>query len=106
MKTMTKREQIEQYNLDNPGYHITDIKSMTAGQIEGYRKWGAKSLDEKYARPSYAKRMSYERLLQQYMPREIISVQGSSHAYSVLLRADNGDLLHITHANNYLVKEV
>jgi hypothetical protein len=32
MKTMTKREQIKEYNLDNPGYHITGIKSMTAGE--------------------------------------------------------------------------
>lgn len=106
METMTKREQVEQYNLNNPGYHITGIKTMTAEQLAGYRKYGASSLYELYNNPSEAKMNSYAKLLHQYDYDEVISVQGNSMSYSVLLRAGNGDLLHITKDNNYLVKEV
>lgn len=106
MKTITKREQIEQYNLDNPGYHITGIKSMTKDQLAGYRKYGASSLTELYSNPSQAKKDSYADILRQYNAYNVIRVQGSCHTYSVLLRAGNGDLLHITKGNNYLVKEV
>lgn len=105
METMTKREQVEQYNLNNPGYHITGIKTITAEQLAGYRKYGASSLYELYNNPSEAKMNSYAELLHQYDYDEVISVRGNSMTYSVLLRAGNGDLLHITHANNYLVRE-
>jgi hypothetical protein len=106
MKTMTKREQIKEYNLDNPGYHITGIKSMTADELASYRKYGASSLNELYKNPSEYKLKSYYQILRQYNVYNVVSVQGSCHSYSVLLRAENGDLLHITKDNNYLVKEV
>lgn len=106
MKTMNKRERIEQYNKANPGYAVTGIKKMTLGEIANYRKYGASSLYDLYVRPSYTKEASYSKIMHDYQPREIIAVQGSSHSYSVLLRAGNGDLFHITHANNYLIEEV
>lgn len=100
----TKAQQVKEYNDNNPGYYITGIKSLSSEQINAYRKYGAGSLDELYKSPSDAKKSSYNKILRDYSPREIIAVQGSCHTYSVILEAGNGDILHITQQNNYLVK--
>lgn len=100
---MTKAEQVKQYNAEH-NYQITNIKKMTAEQISWYVKYGSKSLSEHYNKPSYAKQDSYNWILRTYKPKQILAVQGNSMTYSVLLVADNGDTLHITKANNYLVQ--
>lgn len=100
---MTKQDKIKAYNSKNDGYNITNIKKMTQEQIENYRVYGDKSLYELYADPSQLKIDSYNEILATYKP-EIIGVQGSCFSYSVLLKADNGDILHITKDNNYLVE--
>lgn len=100
---MTRAEQIAEYNSKHD-YQITGIKSMTVEQIESYKKYSSKSLDEHYQKPSQAKQDSYEWILRTYKPREILAVQGNSMTYSVLLIAENGDTLHITRSNNYLVE--
>jgi hypothetical protein len=61
-------------------------------------------LDDLYQKPSEAKKASYNTILRTYNPKQIISVQGACFSYSVLLEAENGDVLHITKDNNYLVK--
>ena len=99
---MNKQQRIQEYNLVNKGYNITNIKKMNNETIEAYGKWGASSLNELYANPSNAKKASYKDIINTYNP-EIISVQGSCHSYSVILRASNGDILHITKSNNYLI---
>lgn len=98
-----KQDLINEYNKRNPGYYITGIKKLAPEQIESCRKRGARSLEDLYESPSDAKISSYNKILRDYTPREIIAVQGSCHTYSVLLEAGNGDILHITQQNNYLV---
>lgn len=100
---MKTRERIDEYNKNNAGYYITGIKKMDRESLEARRKWGAGSLNELYARPSDAKISSYNDILNTYKPSDIIAVAGSCSSYSVLLRADNGDVLHITRGNNYLI---
>lgn len=100
---ITKLDRIKEYNQKNPGYNITATKRMTASDLEWYQKWGAGSLRELYKNPSDAKVASYNAILRDYKPRRIIGVQGSCHTYSVVLEAGNGDILHITARNNYLV---
>lgn len=101
---MTKQNQVKEYNQNNKGYNITNIKKMTSEQLTSYAKYGAGSLFELYQNPSNAKVSSYNDILNTYDPKKIISVQGSAHSYSVVLQAANDDILHITKANNYLVK--
>ena len=100
---MTKAQRIAEYNRANKSYCITNIKKLSKENIQSSKKFGSNSLHECYANPSQAKISSYNDILSTYEPKEIISVQGSSHSYSVLLQASNGDILHITKANNYLV---
>lgn len=100
---MTRAQRVAEYNSEHD-YQITGIKSMTVEQIESYKKYGSKSLDEHYQKPSDAKRDSYQWILSKYKPQEILAVQGNSMTYSVLLIAENGDTLHITRDNNYLVE--
>ena len=100
---MNKKQRIEEYNKNNPGYNITGIKTMDLEYIEARRKYGAGSLEDLYKNPSNAKRSSYNSILNRYAPADIIALQGSCHSYSVLLRAGNGDILHITRANTYLI---
>lgn len=100
---ITKLDRIKEYNQNNPGYNITATKRMTEQDLAWYEKWGARSLDDLYKNPSDAKRSSYNAILRDYKPRRIIGVQGSCHTYSVVLEAANGDILHITARNNYLV---
>jgi hypothetical protein len=100
---MKKRDRIARYNELNSGYNITNIKKMSNQDIEAYAHGSAKSLDELYTSYSYAKRSSYRDILETYKPKEIHAVIGSNHAYSVLLTAENGDVLHITRSNNYLI---
>jgi hypothetical protein len=100
---MSKHDRITEYNRANALYNITDIKRMSTDDIANYKKWGKSSLYELYDRPSDAKVTSYRDILATYDPREIITVQGSCHSYSVILQAGNGDYLHITKCNNYLI---
>lgn len=100
----TKADKIKQYNQGASGYNITGIKKMTSAQVEGYRRYGEKDLHDLYKNPSVYKINSWNKILTDYSPIEIIGVQGSCHSYSVLLVAENGDTLHITKDNNYLVE--
>ncbi len=102
--TSTKKERIAIYNAVNKGYNISDIKKLTLEQIRGYENFGAKSLYELYQKPSNNKIESYNYILATYKPKEILCVQGSCNTYSVLLVAENDNILHITKGNNYLVK--
>lgn len=101
---MNKQDQIKQYN-DKTGYNITNTKNMTLDNIKlyGYGFNTKTSLQELYKNPSNEKITSYKLILDKYKPKEIIAVQGSCHSYSVLLQAENGDYLHITKSNNYLI---
>ncbi len=103
---MTKQERITEYNQLNRGYNITGIKKVTSEHLEWFRCNGIKSLDDLYQSYSDAKRSSYRDILDTYKPVEIIGLQGSSMAYSVTLKASNGDILWITRDNNYLVDVV
>lgn len=100
---MKTSDRIEAYNKNNPGYNITGIKKMDLESIEARRKYGARSLEDLYIRPSDAKRSSYNYILKTYAPADIIALAGSCRQYSVLLKAGNGDILHITRANTYLI---
>lgn len=99
---LTKRERIAEYNAKYPSYNITNIKKMDREAIEWATYYGNASLYECYAQPSDTKVSTYNEILATYKP-EILSVIGSAFTYSVLLRAENGDILHITKGNNYLV---
>lgn len=101
---MNKQERIAEYNKNNPGYAITNIKRLNQDQIEGYGWNGNKSLYDLYQKPSQAKIDSYNQIFFDYHPNKIIGIQGSCYSYSVLLEAENGDILHITKDNNYLVE--
>lgn len=103
---MTKRERIAQYNNLYPDFHITAIKRMARSELDNRIIYGAKSLDELYQSYSDDKRKSYAKIFETYQPNSILAVTGSSHAYSVLLVAWNGDKLLITKSNNYLVEVV
>lgn len=100
---MTRAEQIRDYNERNAGYYITGVKRMTAEQVDAYKS-DAKSVDELYRNPSDAKRESWREIVETYAPSEVLGLSGSCHTYSVMLRASNGDLLHITRDNNYLIE--
>ena len=102
----SKADKIKQYNELNSGYNITGIKKITQEQIDGCAKYGKDDLYELYAKPSDAKIEAWEWIRRTYKPSRIISVQGSCMTFSVLLEADNGDMLHITRDNNYLVEVV
>lgn len=106
MSRMTKSDRVKAYNANNPGYYVTDIKKMSRDDIQRRRTsaYSYKSLEEAYKKPSHAKIDTYNELIDRYKPHEIIQVSASSHHYSVLLKADNGDIFHITHGNNYLVE--
>ena len=69
------------------------------------RSWQGRCTDlyELYQKPSEYKREAWNDILKNYAPREIISVQGSAMTFSVWLVANNGDIIHITRDNNYLV---
>ena len=100
----TKADKVKQYNELNSGYNITGIKKMTEDEIELRAKYGEDDLYGLYAKPSDAKIEAWEWIHRAYKPSRIISVQGSCMTFSVLLEADNGDVLHITRDNNYLVE--
>lgn len=100
---MSKQDSIKRYNDLNPSYNITNIKKMTKDEYHSRVLQGGQSLDEVYGSYSNAKRQSWNDIMDTYKPQEIKSVIGSSHAYSVMLVAENGDLLWITRDNNYLV---
>ena len=100
----SKADKIKQYNELNGGYDITGISKMTQEQIDGYAKWGENDLYDLYAKPSDAKIEAWEWIHRTYKPSRIVSVRGNCMTYSVLLEADNGDVLHITRDNNYLVE--
>ena len=100
---MTKAERIKEYNTVNRDYNITGIKKIERQYIDWSRVNHAKSLDDLYQSYSDAKRSSYRDILETYRPLEIIGLKGSSMAYSVYLKASNGDILWITRDNNYLV---
>lgn len=106
MATMTKQEQVKEYNNLHYKYNITGIKKMTTAEIESRIIYGKKSLDELYNTYSNAKRQSYADILATYQPQSILGLAGSCFSYSVLLVAGNGDKLLITKSNNYLVEEV
>lgn len=100
----TKAELIKAYNTLYPTYNITNIKKMTQGEVDYYKHYGSSSLDELYKRPSYAKLNSWDEIVRTYEPQEVLGFVGNSMTYSVMLIADNGDLLHITRGNNWLVE--
>lgn len=100
---MLKSEKIENYNLEYPSYKITGIKKMNKKSINYSKVHGNKTLSELYNSYSDIKRSSYQAILATYKP-QILDVSGNNMMYSVLLKADNGDILHITRANNYLIE--
>jgi hypothetical protein len=100
---MIKQNKIKAYNDQYPSYAITGIKKMSKDSINYSKVNGYKSLNELYNSYSDAKYSSYQAILATYNP-EIIDVSGNSMSYSVLLKADNGDVLHITRKNNYLIE--
>jgi hypothetical protein len=100
---MTKEEIVRRYNERYPSHKITGVKFMSAEELVMRSTHSAKSLAEVYAKPSDTKVASYREILETYKPREIFSVLGGSHMYSVLLMAENGEVLHITKDNNWLV---
>lgn len=100
-----RAERIKEYNLNNKGYNITAIKKMNKEQLQYAKIHGCKSLTQCYVNPSDTKIQTYQDILNTYNP-EILQVLGGSHQYSVLLKADNGDILHITKSNNYLVEVI
>ena len=102
-KMITKADRIKEYNRANAGYRITNIIKMDRESIEARRKYGARSLKDLHKRPSDAKQSIYNRILAQYAPRDIVALAGSCHTFSMLLQAANGDYLHITPKNTYLV---
>lgn len=101
---MIKSDKIKSYN-ELYNYHITNIKKITRDQFNDMRN-NAKCCDlyYLYKKPSQAKIYSWNNILSDYKPIEIISVQGSCMTYGVWLIAENGSLLHITKCNNYLVE--
>lgn len=101
---MNKQARIKEYNDLNKGYNITNIRKLHGTASDLKNVWCKTSLYDLYANPSDAKISSWNDILATYNPKEIISVQGSCHSYSVILIAENGDLLHITKSNNYLVE--
>lgn len=103
---MTKAERIKAYNDLYPGFNITGIKKMTENEIESRIQWGGRSLRDVYKRPSDAKLEAYDDLIEQYRPKSVLAVNGNSQTFAVLLVAWNGDTLHITKDNNYLVEKV
>lgn len=103
---MTKAERVKAYNELYPGFNITGIKKMTEGEIESRIQWGERSLKDVYKRPSDAKLEAYDELVKQYRPKSVLAIQGNSQTFTVLLMAWNGDMLHITKGNNYLVERV
>ena len=100
---MTKAQKIKAYNELNSNYEITGIKKMSKESINYSKVHGYKSLNELYKSYSDIKRSSYQAILATYNP-EILDVSGNCMMYSVLLKASNGDILHITRANNYLIE--
>lgn len=101
---MTKADKIKAYNELHTGFHITGIKKMTEAEIEARIRWGETSLWDIYKRPSDAKLEAYADLVKQYKPKSVLAVAGNSQTFTVLLMASNGDMLHITKSNNYLVE--
>lgn len=101
---MNKADKIKQYNEKNKNYNITNIKKLTQEAIGYYAKYGKQSLSELYTTYSNAKRQSWDYIIATYKPSRIIGVQGNTMTYSVVLEAENGDVLHITRDNNYLVE--
>lgn len=99
---MNKQERINEYNKNNKGYNITNIKKMSQEQL-GYYTNSNKTIWDLYQRPSYAKEKSYSNIIEQYKPNRILGLVGSSQSYSITLEAQNGDILYITKDNNYLV---
>lgn len=102
---VTKAQKIKHYNIDNPTYHITNVKKLTAQALEYYKN-DYKSLDDLYKSYSNLKRASWQNILRDYQPRTILGMSGNSMTYSVMLVANNGDVLHITRENNWLVEVV
>lgn len=102
----TKKQRIAEYNEQYPEHNITGIKKMTDGEVYSRGVYGDKSLYELYKNPSDVKVATYKKIMDTYSPRHILAVAGSSMEYSVLLKADNGYILHITKLNNYLVEIV
>lgn len=100
---MTQAQRVARYN-ELYNYDITGIKKMTNDEIVARATYGSKSLDELYVKCSDAKRKSYQWILDKYEPSKILAVAGNSMTYTVLLIAGNGDVLHITRNNNYLVE--
>lgn len=100
---MTRAQQIKEYN-DKYNYDITGIKKFYGKPSDLKTAWSSRSLYELYVKPSDAKVASWNDILATYKPQEILSVQGSAHTYGVHLIAENGDLLHITKSNNYLLE--
>ena len=102
---MTTAQKIAEYNQANPGYAITNIKSTTKAGLDYMRSWQGRCTDlyDLYQKPSSYKREAWNDNLIDYQPREIISVQGNAMTFSVWLVANNGDVMHITRDNNYLV---
>ncbi len=100
----TKAQRVKEYNENNKGYYITNIKKMTQEQVDNWKKYSENTLHELYKRPSDAKVNSWRKLWVQYEPLEVLGFTGNSQTYSVMLVAANGDLLHITRDNNYLVE--
>ena len=101
---MTRAQQIAEYNKKYPSYNITKIKKFYGQPHDLKAVWGETSLYELYKKPSQAKVQAWQQIHHDYNPKEILSVQGNSMTYSVFLIAGNGDVLHITRDNNYLIE--
>lgn len=103
---MTKAQRLEHFRALYPQLHITGVKTMTSEQVKNFSWYGYTTIEEVYKRPSEAKRYIWDKLMRLYNPIEVYGVNGSSQTFSVLLRAENGVVMHITKGNNYLVEIV
>lgn len=103
---MKKADKIKAYNELNSGYHITNIKKVDREFIDRLGDYGVNDLYELYAKPSELKVEAWDWIHRTYEPKRVILVSGNSMAFSVWLEAKNGDVLHITKGNNYLVERV
>lgn len=103
---MTKAQRLVHYRELHPKMYITDVKSMSEEQIKNFSWYGHTTLEEVYQRPSKLKEQVWDELMARYSPIEVYGVNGNSQTFSVLLRAENGVVMHITKGNNYLVEVV
>lgn len=102
---MTKAQKIKQYKDKYPSYDITGVKSISNDMLEDIKgnKWAVQDLYDLYDKPSRAKQQAWDWILDTYKP-VVYSVQGNSNSFSVWLNTPDGEIMHITKDNKYIVE--